>query len=275
VRSILWLCAFLHLAELAACAPSTFVGHPTGTLIPIGGGAIGPEVDDAIVANSPSTEHAVVIPTAMDDLVAANTTDDIVMHIEELGFETVTVLHTRDPAEADTDVFVAPLRSASLAYITGGRQWRLVDSYLGARTVDELFGVLDRGGVVAGTSAGCSIMGSVLVRGNVDSNEVVFDPNYAEGFGLLQGMGLDNHWQERDRTLDYLEVLERRPESLGAGVDESTALVIQGDVAQVVGEGQVGFFSHAYSTDPANADQPYEPLQAGESYDLFARQRID
>ena len=80
------------------------------------------------------------------------------------GVKNVTVLHTRDRAEADKEEFVAPLKMARGVWLGGGRQWRLVDSYMGTRTQRELEGVLARGGVIGGSSAGATIQGSYLVR---------------------------------------------------------------------------------------------------------------
>jgi cyanophycinase-like exopeptidase len=77
-----------------------------------------------------------------------------------------TVLHTVNRALADSEDFVAPLKTANGVWLEGGRQWRLADAYLGTRTLTEILAVLDRGGVVAGGSAGASIQGSYVVRGS-------------------------------------------------------------------------------------------------------------
>ena len=63
----------------------------------------------------------------------------------------MTVLHTRDRAEADTEAFVAPLKTARGVWFGGGRQWRLVDAYMGTRTQREIEAVLARGGVIGGS----------------------------------------------------------------------------------------------------------------------------
>ena len=71
---------------------------------------------------------------------------------------------TRSWAEADTAAFTAPLEEATAVWFEGGRQTRLVDAYAGTRTEASLRGMLDRGGLVAGTSAGTIIRGDHLVR---------------------------------------------------------------------------------------------------------------
>ena len=77
-----------------------------------------------------------------------------------------TVLHTTDRKVADSPEFVAPLKDATGVYLEGGRHWRLAEAYLGTLTLKEIFGVLDRGGVVMGGSAGATIQGSYMVRGS-------------------------------------------------------------------------------------------------------------
>ena len=64
------------------------------------------------------------------------------------------MLHTRDRAEADTEAFVAPLKTARGVWFGGGRQWRLVDAYMGTRTQREIEAVLARGGVIGGSRPG-------------------------------------------------------------------------------------------------------------------------
>ena len=77
-----------------------------------------------------------------------------------------------------------------LLWIDGGRQWRLVDSYLHTRTEAAIRAVLDRGGVVGGSSAGATILGSYLVRGAREGNTLMMAPGYEEGFGLIHQWGI-------------------------------------------------------------------------------------
>ncbi len=81
------------------------------------------------------------------------------------GLKNVRMLHTSDRLPANTEEFVKPLRDANGVWFDGGRQWNLVDSYAGTLTEKEFRKVLDRGGMVGGTSAGATILGDYLVRG--------------------------------------------------------------------------------------------------------------
>src|SRR5690606_13586821 len=81
------------------------------------------------------------------------------------GAKNISILHTKDPAEADTEEFAAPLRTAKAVFIAGGFQSRLAAAYLNTLTHRLMFELLERGGVIAGSSAGASIQGSYLYGG--------------------------------------------------------------------------------------------------------------
>jgi len=139
---------------------TTYVGPTKGHLVIIGGNLQNEVIWNRIItlAGGPSAP-IVVIPTAGGepsydaDFPAAVT-------LRQLGATNVTVLHTYDPDVADTDAFVEPLLSAKGIFFGGGRQWRLVDAYAGTKAEKAFQAVLDRGGVVSGSSAGASIIGA-------------------------------------------------------------------------------------------------------------------
>jgi len=106
--------------------------------------------------------RVVLIPTAN------NPGEDVAPVINGLkhvfDVQDVAVLDTKDRAKANSAQFVAPLKQATFVFIDGGRQWRLTDAYLNTKVVHELRNVLKRGGVIAGSSAGASVLASYLVR---------------------------------------------------------------------------------------------------------------
>ena len=114
----------------------------------------------------------VVIPTARDDESLAS--DSLFLKLTErfrhAGFPNVSILHTRDRGIANSKEFIQPIINARGVWLQGGRQWRLADSYLNTETHDAINNLLDRGGVVAGSSAGATIQGSFLARGDTEKN---------------------------------------------------------------------------------------------------------
>lgn len=177
-----------------------------------------------------------------------------------------TTLHTQDRVEADQDYFVNPISSAAGVFIQGGRQPRLARAYLNTKTQKALECLLDRGGVILGTSAGATILGSYLVRnqGPPDyDSDVMVDPNHpADGFGFIKNIAIDQHVAERGRENDLVDVVNSHPGLLGVGIDEQTAVHVIGDRFSVMGNGNV--YIH-------DGTSPWYRLGNGAIFDLAGR----
>ena len=249
--------------------PPTVVGPRRGALVVVGGGQVGPEIVKRFVTLAGGKDaEVVVVPTAAEnDPVDVKRTGE--GFSRAFGFGHVSVLHTRDRAEADAEAFVAPLKTARAVWFNGGRQWRIVDAFLGTRAQREIEAVLDRGGVIGGSSAGATIQGSYLVRGARDGNDILMAKGYEEGFGYLRGVAVDQHILPRRRADDLVQVIGAHPDLLGLGIDESTAVVVEGDRFEVIGRGVVGVY------DGKDHDgRRYYFLAPGERFDLRRRRRL-
>jgi cyanophycinase len=254
----------LAVALLSASALWAQTSGPEhGALVIAGGGTLGPAIITRFIelAGGPAAP-VVVIPTASEDVKDGWLGKSV---LARAGMTNLTALHTRSHAEADRERFVEPLRRARGVWFDGGRQWRLVDSYLGTRTERELFALLGRGGVIGGTSAGATIQGSYLVRGARAGNTLMMAPGYEKGMGFLKVAAIDQHLLTRKRQEDMVPVVKAHPELLGIGIDESTAIVVQGDRFEVVGESKVAIYE---------AGKPYFFLSAGDRFDVKARRKV-
>ncbi len=142
------------------------------------------------------TARVVVIPTAglptdgSGD--ASKAAAKIVRMFEGEGAASVDVLHTVDRKLANTDSFAAPLRTATVVFFGGGRQWKIFDAFAGTKVQSEVRAVLRRGGVVGGSSAGASILGEHMARGDTATNFTMLG-DHQTGFGLLSGASIDQH----------------------------------------------------------------------------------
>ena len=210
----------------------------------------------------------VVVPTAGAEDSYDKSARAIKM-FKKAGGTNVHLLHTRDPKEADTEEFVSVLKAARAVWFAGGRQWRLVDSYLGTKTEAAFHDVLKRGGVIGGSSAGATIQGSYLVRGAPEGNHIMMSPGHEVGFGFLRNSAIDQHLIARKRQNDLLPVIRSHPHLLGVGIDEATALVVQGRIAEVIGNSKVLFYDIKLKKDLG--EKFYISLDAGEQYDLKVR----
>jgi cyanophycinase len=253
----------LSSVEVARGAEGPVVGPASGTLMIVGGGNMTALWPTFLELAGGKEAEIVVIPTA-NEVVEAN--DRTIATLRSLGARAVQ-LHTRDPAVADTAEFVAPLLTARGVWISGGRQWRLADAYLKTRTLREIIRVLERGGVVGGSSAGATIQGSYLVRGAPQGNTIMMSPGHEEGFALLRASAIDQHVNTRGRADDLRPVLSKHRDLLGIALDEATAIIVRGDQCRVIGAGNVRFF--------ATADEPAVILRDGARYDLAARRAVE
>jgi len=246
-------------------------GPERGSLVIAGGGRLGPEIVGRFLelAGGPGAP-IVVIPTAGGAEDYPADWEGLEM-FRALGASDLAVLHTYDPREADTEAFVEPLRRARGVWFPGGRQWRLADAYLDTRTHRELLALLDRGGVVGGTSAGASIQASYMVRGAPEGNHVMMAPGHERGLGFLVNAAVDQHLLTRNRQDDLLEVLAVHPGLLGIGIDEGTAIVVRRDTFEVVGASRVA----VYDGRGADDGPGYFFLSPGARYDLRARAVVD
>lgn len=252
-------------APAGAVAP---VSH--GALVIAGGGQLGPEIMGRFIELAGGADAPiVVIPTAGEDSVYPSDWRGLEL-LRRAGARNVTLRHTKLRTVAESDSFVAALRAARGVWFPGGRQWRLVDSYLGTQTERELHALLARGGVIGGTSAGASIQASYLVRGAREGNTIMMAPGYEQGFAFLRGVAVDQHVAARKRENDLQEVVARFPQLLGLGVDEGTAIVVRGTRAEVLGKGLL--YVHNGNEPPA-AGLAYFTLTAGEALDLATRRR--
>jgi cyanophycinase len=254
----------LLLAAVSAVFAQTKVGPANGSLVVVGGGVMGPEILSRFIDLAGGPDAPIVfVPTANGlDPQPATVLEAKFLH--KAGATNVTVLHTNDRKVADSEAFVAPLLKARGVFFGGGRQWHLVDSYLNTRTQREFQAVLERGGVIGGSSAGATIIGSYLVRGARSGNTIMMAPGYEEGFGFLRGVAVDQHLLKRKRENDMVSVVAAHPELLGIGIDESTAVVVQGDQFEVIGPSKVAIYEHG---------KPYYFLTAGDRFDLKTRSR--
>ena len=256
-------------------------GPSRGTLLVIGGGASDIFYEKFMELVGGADAPIVVIPTAVSsDSLTQEDLERFKESFTKLGFTQVTVLHTRDRIVADSKAFVKPLQDASGIWFSGGRQWRHADSYLDTRAHREFFKLLERGGVIAGSSAGATIQGSYLARGDTRKNTIMMG-DHEEGLGFITNVAIDQHLLARNRQFDMFEILENRPELLGIGLDEDTGIIVEGDEFTVFGKSYVAIYDGTrWSAErdtiyklPAGSRDFYM-LSEGNRYDLLQRKII-
>lgn len=263
-------------AAVAAEAPE--YGPAKGTLVIVGGGSTdGTTIMEKFVelGGGPDGKF-VVVPTAggnrnREGALIPYEEETILRQWKARGLKNVKMLHTHDPKVADTEDFAKVLRDATAVWFNGGRQWNIVDSYAGTLTYREFHKVLERGGVIGGSSAGATIQGEYLVRGDTSGPDIVMteEKNHQKGFEFLRKVAIDQHINTRLRWDDIIPVVKKYPNLLGIGLSEGTAIVVKGDQFEVMGKWKVAVHDNTYLYQPW--EKPYYVLGAGDVYNMKMR----
>ena len=259
-------------------AASTEYGPAKGTLLIVGGGNLdGTGIQEKFIemAGGPGKKF-VVVPTAggnrnREGGVVTYTEEEVVRPWLRFGVKNVRMMHTHDPKVADTDAFVRDLREADGVWFNGGRQWNIVDSYAGTVTYRELHKLLERGGVIGGSSAGATIQGEYLVRGDTSGPDVMMtaEPNHQQAFKFLRRSAIDQHINARNRWDDLIPVIQKFPNLLGIGLSEGTAIIVKGDSFEVMGKWKVSIHDNTRVYQPW--EKPYFVLSPGDVYNMKTR----
>jgi len=270
------LAAALVAGSLFAQAPE--YGPAKGTLVIQGGGsAEGTGIVETFINKAGGLgAKIVVIPTAggnkaQDGSIRVYNPEQVLAPWKKKGLTNVWMLHTHDPKVADTEEFAKVLRDANGVWFDGGRQWNIVDSYANTLTCREFHKVLERGGVIGGSSAGATIQGDYLVRGAIAGPDIVMtpEPEHEHGFAFLRKVAIDQHINTRLRWDDLIPVVRKYPNLLGIGLSEGTAIVVTGDRFEVIGKWKVAVHDNTRVYQPW--EKPYYVLSPGDVYNMKTR----
>ena len=261
---VLVLCIFCS----QGLAQGPEIGPANGSLVIVGGAMRDPAIIERFLMLAGGKDAPIVmIPTAGGGREYGPYWSGLIQ-FKEVGATNLTVLHTTDRDVADSEDFVKAIQEARGVFFGGGRQWRLADAYLDTRTHEELFKLLERGGVIGGSSAGATIQGSYLVRGDSKTNTVMMG-DHLEGMGFLRNVGIDQHLLKRNRHFDMIDVIKKNPGLLGIGLDENTAIVVRRDSFEVIGQSYVVIYDNTSVIPP---DGQFFFLAPGDRYNMKTRE---
>lgn len=244
MKKLLLLC-FVLVATIALAQNPTVVdlsvtrhGPQSGTLLVIGGGAMTPELWNAFVECAGGKDARIVVITNASEAGDTSWQRTLDTLSARIGAKRVSRMHLTTIDEANDDKLIEPLKKATGIYFTGGRQWRIAEVYLNTKAHREMFRLLERGGVIAGSSAGASIQGSFLWRGDTRGPNILIG-DHTQGLGFMKLTVIDQHILTRNRQHDLADFVAAAPEFIGFGLDESTAIEVRGDELTVLGKSYV------------------------------------
>jgi cyanophycinase-like exopeptidase len=112
-----------------------------------------------------------------------------------------------------------------------------------------------------------------MPRGDPLGNLNIIAEGYECGLGFLTGVAIDQHFTQRRRHADMTSLIRTYPQLLGIGIDEGTALVVEKNIACVVGSGEVAFYDARQQA--ADSDKDFIAVRSGQRFDLKSRQILE
>lgn len=257
-KKILFLIAVL--VYNAATAQSYYAGPPKGHLI-VNGGELTAETIQRFVslAGGPKATY-IYVPSASTSIrlesgfiyTPSESNSDSALNEKKqfenalaslFGVEKFTVIHTTDRSKANTRGFTEALTKANGVWLGPGNAGRYANIFLGTLFQKELEGVLVRGGVVGGSSAGAIIQGSYIVRGRPDK-PLLMAKGHEKGFGFLENVVINPHLTSAKRDNELVNVLDVYPNLLGIAIDDQVSLVFTNDTFEIIGKGIVAIYDN-------------------------------
>ncbi len=151
----------------------------------------------------------------------------------DFNWRNIDIVHAESREQAEAESLAEVLSKATAVWISGGDQSRLANRYLGSRVEEEIRGVMRRGGIVGGTSAGSAIVTKIMISGGK------LEPRIDKGLDILPKAIVDQHFSQRGRQTRLANAVANHPDRIGIGIDESTGLHITSKAAKVLGQGAV------------------------------------
>ena len=201
----------------------------------------------------------------------------------EMGVPRIEHLDVPTRAAAFRSQATTALEGAGAVFFTGGDQGQITTRIAGTPLHDAIRRLYEAGACIAGTSAGAATMSETVITSNAidDGHSDVRAFTTIAGLGLLRGVLIDQHFAQRGRMTRLLAAVAQNPALFGIGIDEDTAIVVQGAVVSVIGAGSVYLVDGHSMTASNSADRPDAPLSvydmrvhvlnATDTFDLLTR----
>lgn len=218
------------------------VGETQGQLVIIGG-AEDKEGDCIIlrefVRRAGGINARIVVMTVATEL-PREVGDNYIRVFERLGVQDVRIVDTVERDDASSSTYLEAIEKATGVFFTGGNQARIT-SVLKDTEIDKLLHKrLSEGLVIGGTSAGAAMMPDMMiVEGDSETNPRIEIVEMEPGMGFFPGVVIDQHFLQRGRIGRLLSAVTQQPVILGFGIDENTAIVVNNNQFEVIGEGAV------------------------------------
>lgn len=183
---------------------------------------------------------------------------------KRLGAKQIDAIDVSERIDAKNAESIEKVKKATGIFFTGGDQLNITSLMGGTELQTAIMESYESGVIVGGTSAGAAMMGnSMIVTGASDENPRVGSVEMAPGTDLIVGCIIDTHFSQRGRHGRLLTAIAHFPQDIGFGIDENTAMLVNKNHFEVIGEGAVTVIDGAAMT---YSDVPY--VEKGQSLAL-------
>lgn len=202
-----------------------------------------------------------------------------------LGVRETDILNINTRDEANSEENVRRIRDVTGFFFTGGDQLRITSILGGTKAYEALYHSFNQGTAVVGTSAGASVMSNtMIVEGNSNDAARKCTLKMAPGLSFLEGVIIDQHFDQRGRLGRLLCGVAENPGILGIGIDEDTAIrvfpeeyfEVLGSNAVTVIDGKTIMSSNVSESKPdeilAITNASLHVLSSGYGFDLKRRE---
>jgi cyanophycinase len=218
-----------------------------GKLFILGGGTIQSPVINKIIEVSGLDKggYGVILP--MSSSIPDTAIMETSLYFTSKGLQNIYGINYKK-GQPCTQAILDSIINARLVYISGGDQAVFMDIITGTGIKDAIHEAFRRGSLIAGTSAGASLMSKTMVTGNElkhPGSDVNFNTMEAqnvetiEGLGMLEKVIIDQHFIIRKRLNRSVCMSIEHPNLMVIGIDEPAAILVEGNMATVYGESQV------------------------------------
>lgn len=226
-----------------------------GKLFIVGGGTINEKlVKEYVELAGGDKGKFLIVPFASENPLQSAISFSI--KLKSIGINNYQfLLGTKETIDSDSNF--AKLNGITAVFFTGGDQSKLTKVLLNSNLLEKIKSMYKHGCVIGGTSAGAAVMSKAMITGNElvnkDSsnsfNSITKDNiEISEGFGFLDNAIVDQHFLKRKRLNRLFSIVLQNKKLIGIGIDEATAIIVDGKKFRVVGESLVTVIDASRST---------------------------
>ncbi len=167
-----------------------------------------------------------------------------------LGIKEIVHLNIERREQSLNPEQIKLIEGATAFFFTGGDQLKITSELGGTMLADKIHEIYRQGGVIAGTSAGASVLSETMfISGHSDARKTS-SLKLGAGLGFIRDIIIDQHFAARGRIGRLLGAVAQNPKLLGVGIDENTAIIVEGENHfKVVGMGAVYVLDGREMTD--------------------------